>query len=311
MDSLSTNVNNNSSRKKNIIKYSFYALLTSLLFYYVYYTSKTGIESVVFQPIKEHHWNFEEMTDYFVNDLHVWYSERNKEYPVILFCHGNWGNVSHRRYFIDMTKEFECSIVLFDYSGYGKSKGTPNTTKILENGEDVYNWMINTLKIPESKIVVMGESIGGSVASHIAHKFNPYRLILLSTFSCLTDVAHLGENTEYKWKLASTVFTFFIGNLPIAEKIKNIKCPVLILHSKGDNVIPFGNALKNYESIPHSDKELIEIAGDHCSPKITVEDITKIAKFIGIEKTPSKDFPERFSKIIEEIVEDLRKYMSV
>ena len=291
---------------KNIVKYGVYVIIIGVLVGYIYYTAKTGIESVVFNTVKTHRWAFEEMKEAFVNDVHLWYSIRNPDHPYILFCHGNHGNISHRKYVIDMTKEFDCSIVLFDYCGYGKSKGNPTTKKILENGEDVYNWMIKELNIKESQIVVMGESLGGSVATHISEKFNPSKLILLSTFSCLTDVAKLSDDTPFYWKIASVVFTFFIGDLPISDKVSTVKCPVMILHSKGDSLIPFANALKNFQSIAHKDKHLIEITGDHASPIITTENIMKMCDFMGIKKyNVDENFPKRFTKTLKEIENDL------
>jgi pimeloyl-ACP methyl ester carboxylesterase len=291
--------------KKNVIKYGVYIAILTILLGYVYYTAKTGIESVVFNTVKTHRWAFDEMNEDFVNDVHVWYSVRNPNHPYILFCHGNVGNISHRKYVIDMTKQFDCSIILFDYCGYGKSKGMPTTTKILENGEDVYKWALKKFDIKESQLVVMGESLGGSVATHISQKFNPSKLILLSTFSCLTDVAKLGDDIPYYWKIASVIFTFFIGELPNHQNISKVKCPIMILHSKSDSLIPYANALKNYQSIPHSNKHLIEITGDHASPVITVDDIKKMCEFIGVNKEVDQYFPKKFTKMLKEIEYDL------
>lgn len=296
-----------SSTKKNIIKYTLYSIGVLALFSYVYYTAKSCVESIVFDPIKEHHWMFDEMKEAYVNDVHLWYSLKNENHPIVLFCHGNQGNISHRKYVIDMTKEFDCSVVLFDYYGYGKSKGCSNTEKILKNGEDVYQWMLNTLKVSESQIAVMGESLGGSVATHIAHKYHPGKLILLSTFSCLTDIAKLSSNLSYSWKLASSVFIFLIGNLQISEKLNRVNCPVLIIHSKEDSFIPYSNAIKNFETIPHNQKQFLEIKGDHCSPRVTLEDLHKIADFLGIKKNFDKEFPKKFAQTVDEIIDHIRK----
>jgi pimeloyl-ACP methyl ester carboxylesterase len=305
METISEKKTSSGYLKKNVIKYGVYVAILTVLLGYLYYTAKTGIESVVFNTVKTHRWAFDEMKEDFVNDVHVWYSIRNPNHPYILFCHGNVGNISHRKYVIDMTREFDCSVILFDYCGYGKSKGMPTTTKILENGEDVYKWTLKKFDIKETQLVVMGESLGGSVATHISQKFNPSKLILLSTFSCLTDVAKLSEDVPYYWKIASVIFTFFIGDLPNHQNISKVKCPVMILHSKSDSLIPYANALKNYQSIPHSNKHLIEITGDHSSPTITVDDIKKMCEFIGVNKEVDEYFPKKFTKMLKEIEYDL------
>jgi pimeloyl-ACP methyl ester carboxylesterase len=305
MESISEKKTSSSYLKKNVIKYGVYIAVLSVLLGYIYYTTKSGIESVVFNTVKTHRWAFEDMQEDFVNDVHVWYSIRNPNHPYILFCHGNVGNISHRKYVIDMTKEFDCSVILFDYHGYGKSKGMPTTTKILQNGEDVYKWTLKKFNIKESQLVVMGESLGGGVATHISQKFSPSKLILLSTFSRFTDIAKMDENLPYYWKIASVLFTFFIGDLPNHENVSKINCPIMILHSKSDNVIPYANALKNYESIRHANKHLLEITGDHASPQITSDDIKKMCEFIGINKEVDQEFPKKFSKMLREIEHDL------
>lgn len=312
-------------KTSDIIKYIIYIVAIIIISYYIYTSFKDCIECTLFRPIKTHNWQPDDVKEYFVNGKHIWYKDINKNnteqqditsytttqyttttrQPTIVFCHGNWGNISHRRYVLDLIKEFKCSLLLFDYSGYGKSNGKPNTKQITKDGEDVYNWLTKDMKIPPEEIVVMGESIGGSVAAHIAYKHPVSKLILLSTFSSLTDVAYLGKYSDI-WKKVAYISTKIIGELSIYEKLKTIQCPVCIIHSRGDNVISYENSIKNYNSIQHDKKYHIEIEGDHINPYISIDNLNKIIEFIGIKTEISPSLPKRFSDIIEDIVRELR-----
>lgn len=86
----------------------------------------------------------------------------------IFFCHGNSGNIMHRLDTINLLSEMGLGFFIFDYRGYGDSKGkTTEKGTYLDSGA-AYKWLHEQRGVPEHKIVVFGRSLGGSIASYLA-----------------------------------------------------------------------------------------------------------------------------------------------
>jgi len=58
--------------------------------------------------------------------LSAWYIPADYEQGVLLFCHGNAGNISHRLDSLKIFHSLNLSVLIFDYRGYGKSEGKPS-----------------------------------------------------------------------------------------------------------------------------------------------------------------------------------------
>jgi esterase/lipase len=210
--------------------------------------------------------------------IHGWHFRNFRGAKTILFCHGNSGNISHRKYIIDTCYKLNINLLIFDYRGYGQSGDIPSKRNIRKDGEIMYNYL--TQYCMPKDIVVWGESLGGHVATYIASKYPCKSLILFSTFSSITDI--IGYSN--KFKLFSSVINSFvpllIDILPSRELIKKVKVPVFIIHSKNDTMIPYQCAMDMYDSIRHKNKYLEWIDGDHSSPKITDEQTKKLFMFM-------------------------------
>ena len=114
--------------------------------------------------------------------------------PVVLYFPGNAG---HREYRLD---EFEllvrsgAEVCCFDYRGYGENPGSPTEADLHRDARAAWNHLTRSLKIPERRIVLLGESLGGGVATHLAADLCtadevPGGLVLRSTFNTLTSAA--------------------------------------------------------------------------------------------------------------------------
>lgn len=199
----------------------------------------------------------------------------------ILYFHGNSGNISHRHYVIDICRRFNINLLLVDYRGYGRSDGVANATSIYQDGEVAYNFL--TGHVDCDNIIVWGESLGGTVACHIASKYKCRALILLATFSSLEDVINeMVEPRIIAKGLSLTVNNFFH---PMNSKhyIRNLKCPVAIMHSRTDSLIPYHCSEILFDSIPNERKVLFTINGDHASPKINDETLKQMFAFVGVQ----------------------------
>ena len=204
----------------------------------------------------------------FIDDdkIHAWYSEYNPTDDIIFYCHGNSGNIGSRTHIIDMWNKQGFSIFIFDYPGYGLSKGTPSENKLYKCGEKSFEYLLNIK--PKNKIILYGESIGCSVASHLAVKYKIDKLVLQSGFSSMKNLSH-DILPSFLYFLGIFVYEF-----DISGKLLNYNGDVMLLHSKSDEIIPYKHAkiLKNHTN------NLYTIQGTHNNP---IFDLKKIINFIN------------------------------
>jgi fermentation-respiration switch protein FrsA (DUF1100 family) len=170
--------------------------------------------------------------------LHGWFFPVSGKSPVLLFCHGNAGNISHRIENIKFLVKRDISVFIFDYRGYGQSSGRPSEKGIYIDGIAAYDYLTEIEKISPDRIVIFGRSIGGAVAIEVALQRKVRCLIIESTFTSTKD-------------MAKTIFPFFIFSPFLPHhynnilKIAGVTIPKLIIHGEDDNIVPFsmGNKL--------------------------------------------------------------------
>ena len=200
----------------------------------------------------------------------------------VFFCHGNTGNIGHRDYVVELCKLFGLGCILFDYSGYGQSKGSPSMSTLFKDGERAYVYARSIIDADD--LIVWGESLGGSVATMIASKYRCAYLVLLSTFSSLDDIL-LFQGTPYH-SLLGWGLRISSNTLRSKDRILNVTCPVAIVHSLDDSLIPFACARALYERVP-TNKLLIPIHGGHATPVVSVKQINELMDFLHVEVRPS------------------------
>ncbi|MCL4193640.1 MAG: alpha/beta fold hydrolase, partial [Thermoguttaceae bacterium] len=101
--------------------------------------------------------------------LHGWYVPHDHPRAVVLFCHGNAGNVTHRADSLQALHHGAgVAVFVFDYRGYGRSAGRPSEEGIIADARAARAWLAQRAAVPEQEIVVLGESLGGAVAVHLA-----------------------------------------------------------------------------------------------------------------------------------------------
>ena len=176
------------------------------------------------------------------SELVGWYFPRPDPKSVILYCHGNGGNITLFPGFAELLRRnYDASVLVFDYRGYGKSDGTPTTSGILEDGRAALRYLAERENISEKDIVVWGQSLGGSVAIDLASTIGTRGLIVESAFTSLPDMsAGLLPGIPAKYLLWEQ-----LSNI---EKIKSIRGPVFISHGKADEVIPFEQGKRLFEA---------------------------------------------------------------
>ena len=191
--------------------------------------------------------------------LHGWWVPCDGARLTLLFCHGNGGNVSHRVESLRLLHGLGISTLVFDYSGYGQSEGSPSETATQADARAAWDWLVRNGIKPE-RIVLFGRSLGGAVAAGLAAELaaegvQPAGLVMESTFTSVGDMGAL----IYPW-------------LPVRRLVRDrydsrgalagLRVPVLFGHSPDDDVIPFKLGRDLYESYA-GPKTFLPMRGDH------------------------------------------------
>jgi fermentation-respiration switch protein FrsA (DUF1100 family) len=191
--------------------------------------------------------------------LHGWWIPHAGASRSLLFFHGNAGNISHRGASVDIFHRLGWNIFIFDYRGYGHSDGRPDEAGLYRDGAAAWRYLTETRGLRPRDIVIFGRSLGGAVATYVAAHVDanarPAGLILESTFSSARDMAHrLFPTLAYVLPLQ---FDF-----DSASQIRQVSCPVLVLHSPQDEVIPYALGQRLFQAA-NSPKRFVELRGGH------------------------------------------------
>lgn len=164
--------------------------------------------------------------------INAWFLPAGDDAPVIIFCHGNAGNISHRVQNSVLLVQRGISVFIFDYRGFGNSGGKITEEGLYLDALGAYDYLTGEMKVPVSRIVPFGRSMGGPVAVHLAAKHDFPCLILESTFTSLKDMVRSIYPKAGLDKLLTMKFNS-------EEKIKGVKSPVLFIHGDADDIVAY------------------------------------------------------------------------
>ena len=192
----------------------------------------------------------------------------------VLFFHGNAGNISHRIDYLLMFSRLGYATLIFDYRGYGQSSGSPSEEGTYRDAEAAWRWLTRARGIAAGDIVYVGESLGGAVASWLAVRHPPRALVLLSTF---TSVPELGAQL-YPFLPVRLISRFGYDNL---AHVRQSKAPLLVAHSRDDEIIPFAHGRAIFEAAA-GPKRFLEMRGGHNDGFIFMRDewVKALAEFL-------------------------------
>jgi len=187
--------------------------------------------------------------------LHGWYVPAPKRRGVVLFFHGNAGNISHRLDSLKIFNELNLDTLIFDYRGYGRSEGKVSEQGTYRDGEAAWRYLREKRGIPAAEIVLFGRSLGAAIAAYVASRHRPGALILESGFISVPDMAA----ALYPWLPARRLARI---KYPTGEYLRTASCPVLIVHGRDDEIIPFEQGRKLFE-LAGEPKHFLELRGGH------------------------------------------------
>jgi len=187
--------------------------------------------------------------------LSAWFIPAEKAELTVLFCHGNGGNMTHRLDTINILNELGLNCFIFDYRGYGSSQGKPSERGTYLDAEAAYKWLTEKKKIPSQNIILFGRSLGGSIAAYLATKVEAKGLIVESSFTSYVDMGR----KFYPYMPVRLAATYSYKTI---DYVRQVHRPIMIIHSRNDEVIPFEFGLKLYD-VANEPKEFVEIFGTH------------------------------------------------
>ena len=191
--------------------------------------------------------------------LHGWLipaAGRRTEAPhTLLFFHGNAGNISHRRDSIAIFNALGLDVLIIDYRGFGQSEGSPSEQGLYRDAAAAWRWLTQGRGIAAGDIVIFGRSLGGAVAIQLAAQTQPAGLIVESSFD------DLGSLAEEHYPLLSRLIPLRY-RFPAAEQLAAVRCPLLVLHSPDDRIVPYrlGRRLFAAAAVP---KTFVDLRGGH------------------------------------------------
>ncbi len=178
----------------------------------------------------------------------------------VIICHGNAGNIGDRLPLLAALHKLGMSALIFDYRGFGASTGKPSEKGTYLDARAAWDWLVGQRRTQPGKIIIMGRSLGGAVASRLAAEINPAGLVIESSFSSLPDLAA----ALYPLWPARLMCRFRYDNI---GNIKNIRAPVLVAHSPDDEMIPFAHGRRIFDSA-NEPRQFVALKGSHNAGEI-------------------------------------------
>ena len=187
--------------------------------------------------------------------LHGWFIPSDNARGTLLFFHGNAGNISHRLDSIAIFNRMNLDVFIFDYRGYGQSQGRVSETGTYLDAEAAWFYLVETRAIDADEIIVFGRSLGASIAAWLASRHRPAALILESSFSSVPSMAQrLYPFLPVKWLSNFSYDT--------RQYVSRIECPLLVAHSKDDEIISYAEGRLVFDAAP-ADKQFLDMRGGH------------------------------------------------
>ena len=228
-------------------------------------------ESIVYYPNLQ---DFRSCVD-FQNAEKVDYKDtrmyvKDTEKPTIVLYHGNAGSACDRSFYADIFTQAGYGYIIVEYAGYSNDSQKPSHELIKH---DVQNVLAYIKENHISRITVVGESIGTGIASYHASLQSPDKLLLISPFTTLADIAK-----KRFWFYPTSVLVNNAFDNTVA--LKQYRNPITIIHGNKDSIIPLKLGQKLFDSLQTEKKFVIIDGGGHNDLFLYPETYTTITNFL-------------------------------
>jgi fermentation-respiration switch protein FrsA (DUF1100 family) len=174
--------------------------------------------------------------------LHGWWAAPPDDgAPVVLWTHGNSGNITHRARMFEAVRKRGWGVLIFDYRGYGKSDPTrPTEEGVYRDAEAAWEFLVNQKGIDPKRIIVFGVSLGAAPATELVLRRQCSGLILKTPFTSIPDMGRFVVRLPVTWLVKHRY-----DNL---AKIPQINMPLLVVHGTADRVVPFEHGWRLFQA---------------------------------------------------------------
>jgi len=182
--------------------------------------------------------------------LHAWHVPARGAGPVLLWSHGNAGNIDSRRDLLLALAGRGLGLLAYDYRGYGRSEGSPSEHGVYLDAAAAFDSLVTRGTDPGA-IVCFGESLGGAVSLEVATRRRCGAVITVSTFTRLADVArrHYGPLGSLAGDRFDTL-----------ARLPRVSAPILVAHGDQDEIVPFELGERLFAAAP-GPKRFFRITG--------------------------------------------------
>lgn len=187
--------------------------------------------------------------------LRGWLMRADPSRALVLYFHGNGGNLSVWLPILAGVVRQGYSVAAFDYRGYGLSSGSPSERGLYRDADAALRWAWSAVE-PGKPVVYWGRSLGATMAAYAATRRAPRALILEAGFP---DARTLLPRRSVIGLLA----TFSSFRFPTAEYLRDVTCPVLVMHGDADTVVPFSAGQRLFEAARGPKQWFTIEGGDH------------------------------------------------
>jgi hypothetical protein len=188
--------------------------------------------------------------------LNGWWLPHAQARGTLIHCHGNAGNLGHRVELAARLHQLGVNVFLFDYRGYGRSRGWPSERGLACDARAAYEFVRAQYGDAERPpILLHGQSLGGAVAARLALEKNVRGLILESAFTSVPDMARQLYPGLPLHRLLTTRYDTL-------DHVARLAIPKLIAHSPDDELVPFEMGRRLFAAAAPP-KQFVALAGGH------------------------------------------------
>ena len=172
--------------------------------------------------------------------LKSWFLEKDlKKNKIILYFHGNAGDLTNRVHKLNELNKLDVNILIISWRGFSGNQGKPTEKNLYNDARKSVEWL-NKTGVTSKNIILYGESLGTGVATELGQNNSFSGIVLESPFTSIADAAKI----YYPYLPVNLLLKDRYDSI---KKIRNIKIPILIMHGKKDNIVPFFMGEKLYQ----------------------------------------------------------------
>lgn len=164
--------------------------------------------------------------------IHSWWIPTEGAKFTFIAFHGNAGNITHRAYAYQFLRQLPANVLAVEYRGYGRSEGSPNEAGLYRDTDAGYEYLVKARGIDPDTIISYGQSLGTTVAAHLAAERPVGGVVLEAPLPSLSIAAR-----EFMWYLPGLSLLAH-GQFETIKRVQETSAPILIVQCKHDPVLP-------------------------------------------------------------------------